>query len=110
MRDGGAGQDKDRPEQEADGCGHDGDRLDEQGSRLPDAVFPRGHLLPGGHVPVSAEPAEHAQHPGELGIGREEAGLDEAKLVLLVVAKAYDVLLGAGMDGGREAVWRPGQG
>src|SRR5215472_5126954 len=89
----GGDQGEDRPEEQEDGRGRDADRLGGQGGRLPDAVVPAGHLLPGGHGLAGAEPAEDAQPGGELGVGPQEAGLDEVKLVLVMGAEAHDVLL-----------------
>jgi hypothetical protein len=59
-------QGEDRAEQQADGRGGQGDRLHDQGGRLPDAFPPGGHLLPGGHRLAHGELAEYAQHLGEL--------------------------------------------
>ena len=41
----------------------------------------------------AAEPAEHGQHGGELGVGPEQPGLDAVQLALLAVVKAHEVLL-----------------
>ena len=81
-------QGKDRSEQQDDCGSYDGDRLHDQRSRLPDALVPGGHLLSGGHDLARREPAEYAQHRGELGVGPEQAGLDTVKLVLLAVVGA----------------------
>src|SRR5262249_12126326 len=46
-------------------------------------------------------------HGGELGVGPQEAGPDEVKLVLVMVAEAHDVLLSCGLlRGGQRAVRR----
>src|SRR6266851_925459 len=110
----GGDQGEDRPEEQEDGRGRDADRLRDQGGRLPDAVVPAGHLLPGGHGLAGAEPAEHAQPGGELGVGPQEAGLDEVKLVLVMGAEAHDVLLSCGLlrvsAHGARALRGPGAG
>jgi hypothetical protein len=52
-----------------------------------------GHLLPGGHVLVSAKRAEHVRNHARLRAGSEEAGFDAVKLMLLAVIEAHYLLI-----------------
>src|SRR5882757_2562703 len=86
-----------RAEQDAESEGGDGEYRRDPGDGSLVAALTGEHPLRCWHVQAAVQPAEHLQHPGEMGIRPEQAGFDVAELTMLAIAEAHRRLLTRGL-------------